>query len=703
MKNIKKSLAVFLGIVIIITAFPIGALAKSKAPSKPTSLSFTSSATTITLKWKKVSTAKGYTVYLYNSKTKKYSAQKTVTKNSYKSPKLSSGTTYTYAVKSYKLNKKKKVYSAYSSKLTATTLPETVKGIKAYGRNVSSVNVSWNKVNNAKGYLVKYSTDKNFKSGVKSVSVNTLNTVISSLQNKTYYFKVFAFKTLSNKKYYSSSSSIISSAGINSSTLSSINTSIQYQTIKGFGASGEKWGQIVGGWDNAERIIKYLYDKKEGIGLNIYRYNIGAGSKNDSAFSDDWSKTECFIQNVDFVNQKITYDFSRDEQAQNSLRIAKKLAGDGLNVSLFSNSPPVTLTKNSKAYCPYTDEDDIRVWKSNLEPDNYELFSQFECDVADYFVNQGYNICDISPVNEPQYAWAEEKDEEETYYVNREGAHYKPDELKNLYSSLLQKSQGKSYGVSMFESGQAEGLTEDGKNTVFTNYVNEICSLPYNRDNLKTISVHSYWSNAKTKKECRTYVDSIDPSITVSSTEYCQNYNDISSGIHEISKKLSGDELRGYTIEFGVQMARVINEDLTILNSVEWDWWTACSNKNLPEGLIYLNESDHNDIKLTKRLWCLGNYSRFIESGATRVEVKEKQTDLLSSAFLNLDGSLVIVYVNQTDNAKNVNIDAPDYTNYQVYETSKNKDLKYVAGGDFFASDAVSLPAQSVVSVILTK
>lgn len=67
-----------------------------------------------------------------------------------------------------------------------------------------------------------------------------------------------------------------------------INEEKRYQTIEGFGASGAWWAQIVGNWTHEDpisgkpvrdRISELLFSKTEGIGLGIYRYNIGGGSK----------------------------------------------------------------------------------------------------------------------------------------------------------------------------------------------------------------------------------------------------------------------------------------------------------------------------------------------------------------------------------------------------------------------------------------
>ena len=69
----------------------------------------------ITVKWKKVSGAKGYQVYRYSASKKKYVLIKTVTKNSFKNTGLKAYTKYSYKVRAYKVQDGKKYYGAFSS------------------------------------------------------------------------------------------------------------------------------------------------------------------------------------------------------------------------------------------------------------------------------------------------------------------------------------------------------------------------------------------------------------------------------------------------------------------------------------------------------------------------------------------------------------------------------------------------------------
>lgn len=72
-----------------------------------------------------------------------------------------------------------------------------------------------------------------------------------------------------------------------------VNQAETRQTIDGFGASGAWWSQIIGGWsdENLQRIIDLLFNASTGIGLTIYRYNIGGG---EQGLIDPWRNTETF-------------------------------------------------------------------------------------------------------------------------------------------------------------------------------------------------------------------------------------------------------------------------------------------------------------------------------------------------------------------------------------------------------------------------
>ncbi len=99
--------------------------AVSAKPSlaKPKSVAATAKGSkTVNVSWKKVSGASGYEVYRADSKKGTYKKVATIKKGStvsYKNKKLKKGTTYYYKVRAYRTVGKKKVYSSYSSVVSA--------------------------------------------------------------------------------------------------------------------------------------------------------------------------------------------------------------------------------------------------------------------------------------------------------------------------------------------------------------------------------------------------------------------------------------------------------------------------------------------------------------------------------------------------------------------------------------------------------
>ncbi len=498
-----------------------------------------------------------------------------------------------------------------------------------------------------------------------------------------------------SKVVYGQSDIVNANKDGSNTTVIDVNTN--YQVMNGFGASACWWSQDVGAWDNADEIMQALYDEKEGIGLNIYRYNLGAGSKNDTHILTENRRTECFL------NADGTYNFNNDKNAQACLKLAKKYAGKDMRLTLFCNSAPVYLTKNGAAYCTaYKNEDDP--WISNLDKSKYGEFADFCYNSAEYFVNKGYRVTSVSPINEPQYNWAAWYNDDNTYSVNQEGCYYSKYEARDLLKTFVKKFKGsdldkKGVNVSMFESGSMEG--DDSSCAAYMDcilgrgpkYVFKNAKL---RKYFKEVSMHSYWSGADTKKNAENYISDKYSKYSIASTEYCQMTDDKNSGVYDlIAKEKNGTN--GTSIKYGIAMANTIVDDLTIMNANEWDWWTACSYGTYTDGLIYLDEDNHENLNFSKRYYCLGNFSKFIKEGATRVACSSGVKNVRSVAFVNEDNTIVTVYVNNNDKKAYTTIDCDG--DYSVYTTDRDNDI---AKTDFGKAGKVkvTLPASSVVTVV---
>ncbi len=102
-------------------------------------------------------------------------------------------------------------YDAAVKTVTVTVNPPSIKISKLTNSKGKKMVVKWSKNTSVTGYQVQYSLDKNFKSGVKTVTLtknSKTSTTISKLtKKKTYYVRIRTYKTVSGVKYYSSWSS----------------------------------------------------------------------------------------------------------------------------------------------------------------------------------------------------------------------------------------------------------------------------------------------------------------------------------------------------------------------------------------------------------------------------------------------------------------------------------------------------------------
>lgn len=237
------------------------------------------STSTITLSWDKISGVSGYEVYKYNEKANKYdwlATNSSSSKNTYKNEKLTSATVYKYKVRAYKLKDGKKVYGEYSQELSATTDPNKVKNLHAKEITSSTVSLDWDSVSRASAYSIYRSNSKNGEyKYVKTVSTSSAKDY-NLASNKTYYYKVRAFKTLDNKKYYGSYSDIFT-------------TRTKPSQVKNLRLSSNSSSQITIEWDKISGVSGYA----------VYKYN-------NSTESYSRVKTITSYSTTSYKNEKLS-------------------------------------------------------------------------------------------------------------------------------------------------------------------------------------------------------------------------------------------------------------------------------------------------------------------------------------------------------------------------------------------------------------
>ena len=185
-------------------------------PGTVPKLSSTAGATNITLTWTKADNANGYTVYILDTKTNKFTEKTSTTALTFNVTGLVANTEYKFALKAYYKNSDGKItYSENQKEITAATKPSAVSGF-AYDKNAvyfDRVTLNWKALENVSGYKIQVldTTTKDAEAYTETVGADKTSYTITNLSpNTTYTFKIRAYTKRDSATVYGSYSAEIS-------------------------------------------------------------------------------------------------------------------------------------------------------------------------------------------------------------------------------------------------------------------------------------------------------------------------------------------------------------------------------------------------------------------------------------------------------------------------------------------------------------
>ena len=111
------------------------------------------------------------------------------------------------------------------------------------------------------------------------------------------------------------------------------------------------------------------------------------------------------------------------------------------------------------------------------------------------------------------------------------------------------------------------------------------------------------------------------------------------------------------SITDGIKWAMTMNQYLTVANVNAWNYWWLVNNGSDNEGLINVIPNSL-DFSVNKRLYTMGNFSRFIRPGFYRIDATAEPTPgVYMSAYKNLKtGQFVVVMINDNHHPQNVSV-----------------------------------------------
>lgn len=170
----------------------------------------------ITIKWDKTKNVTGYKVYRKTGTSGSYKLIKNINgagTTSYADSSISPNVSYYYRVKAYKTVKKKDYNSSYSNVVLAKTNLGKPSIRSVSSSSPTKVKLSWKKADGAQGYQIyRASSYKGKYTKVKTVTGGNVSSCTNTglVPNKTYYYKVRAYRTVNKVKTYSKFSSVTS-------------------------------------------------------------------------------------------------------------------------------------------------------------------------------------------------------------------------------------------------------------------------------------------------------------------------------------------------------------------------------------------------------------------------------------------------------------------------------------------------------------
>lgn len=490
-----------------------------------------------------------------------------------------------------------------------------------------------------------------------------------------------------------------------------IHTDRKAQTIDNFGASGCWFSEGIGKYwplQKREKIAELLFSREfdnsgqpKGIGLSAWRFNIGAGTfeQGDSSGIRDFRK-----RTESFLSPDGTYTWNKQAGYQFFLQKAKDYGVETLIA--FSNSPPVQFTKNGLGF--KTEKD----YRSNLREDAYSMYARFLAAVIKHFDQQGLHFDYVSPVNEPQWDWSRKYME-----ADQEGSPWRNEEIYKIVNALnseLSAAQLKSR-ILVTEAGSLDHLYSGSGHA--SKQVQHFFSKesPMYIGNLahvgKTIAGHSYFTESNERVLLNTRKQLADTLRSYVIKYWQSEYSMLADGFREGIKGARSN------MDCALFLSKIIHADLTVGNAAAWQFWNAyepgSGKENNRYYLIALQpEAGFRDgtFSITKNLWAMGHYSRFIRPGMIRLitdntnDSSGESKDLMVSAYSGSKNQLVLVATNYSGRDVEIKLDIrPLNKKIKVitrYLTTADEDMN-MRPESIVPGKEVKLPARSISTIVM--
>jgi O-glycosyl hydrolase len=473
-----------------------------------------------------------------------------------------------------------------------------------------------------------------------------------------------------------------------------------HREIDGFGGS-DAWLRMPYEKETAEKLTKLLYSKTEGMGFTILRNRIPFRERlegddspglNDGFVMRNRDGTYIYTQNADgsktFELNWDGWDMSGTREFLGHIRDLGENGPENLVIMSTPWTPPnnrvtrwkedVTGVSEKLDYAIDWNKPDI--W-GRLRKDRYNDYADLLADyVKNYESMMGWPLSILSVQNEPNWK------------VEYESAYWNGEDLRDFIKVIGQRFPMK--GIKLGSGGLGIMAPEyENYNVIFNEMIKPILDDHESEKILTHIGLHQYNSG-------------YDPSLRAGTINFPE-INESGKRFWQTEVSGSGPYMpAGKGIDNALFYARMIHFNMIQAQTnafLYWWLWTNSSNDdNFPGSLVMI---DFDEIITSKRLYAMGQYSRFIRPGWVRITCDTNPVrgrSVFSSAYRNPETKeIAVVFINETATSLTVSVNITDaeFNKLEIWKTSASEDLEHSGNQKVSRNTAeVVIPPKAIVT-----
>jgi O-glycosyl hydrolase len=416
------------------------------------------------------------------------------------------------------------------------------------------------------------------------------------------------------------------------------------QRIEGWGSSLCWWANMCGQWEEKtiDRLLE-LITAKDGLNMNIFRYNIGGGDDPSHANGHMVRGKGKRAEMPGFkASADSPYDWSADEGQRKIMLKIKKLRPDAV-FEAFSNSAPYWMTYSG---CSAGHSDPT---KDNLKPEYYGMFCDYLIDVCKHYKQEyGIEFKTLEPFNEPTSNYWH-------HLGSQEGCHFDIQSQIELLRVLYPKLQAS--GLKTVISASDE--TNIGAAIkVWKAYSQH----PDIMRMVKQFNLHTYSGTNNQRREIHRLIS--DSGIEFWQSETGPQWD------RELRPKGNS------AFENNLYLAKKLFRDMKIMQPQAWLDWQLVEEGNRTWCQIKANFATE-EFTVLKNYYVRQNITRFIRQGYTLLHTENENT----LAAISPNGKeFVMVLLNVENKAFEANIDLSTFKKVtpkaKVYRTSASENCQ---------------------------